>query len=91
MSRIPAYMFPIVFTEQATPVVKKVFEKIINDLPNSQKEMINWLRDQRGYENYLEGIDNQFMATPAVASTTFLLPHEDGMFRSRYMTGEESV
>jgi hypothetical protein len=74
----------------AVAYAKKVFEKILNDLPDSQKEMMDWLREQRGYENYLKEIDNQFMATPSVTTTTLLLPHEEMRFRSHYTMGEES-
>jgi hypothetical protein len=48
---------------------KQVFEKILHDLPDSQKSMPAWLHDHHGLDHYLSSIDKRFMAEPQIAST----------------------
>ena len=48
---------------------KQVFEKILHDLPDSQKAMPAWLHDHHGLDHYLSSIDKRFMAEPQIATT----------------------
>ena len=48
---------------------KQVFEKILHDLPDSEKAMPAWLHDHHGLDHYLSSIDQRFMAEPQIATT----------------------
>lgn len=48
---------------------KQVLEKILHDLPDSQKAMPAWLHDHHGLDHYLSSIDKRFMAEPQIATT----------------------
>ena len=69
---------------------KSVFEKIVNDLPDSHEKMITWLRDHQGYNSYLMQLDRKFIATPPVTMTAQLLENEDENYRSRFTLGKET-
>ncbi|MGA7279479.1 MAG: glycosyltransferase [Desulfocapsaceae bacterium] len=67
---------------------KKVFNKILSDLPDSEEAMTAWLDDHHSIDHYLQGIDRQFLAEPSVATQIELLPSEKQEFQKRFTLGE---
>ena len=67
---------------------RRVFVKILHDLPATAEDMSDWLEDIQGYENYLSQLTQQFMAEPSVTTVTHLLPHEEEIMQKRFLVGE---
>ena len=62
-----------------------VFQRLLNDLPESIAEMTVWVKQNLAIDQYLRKIDKLYLAEPVLATQIELLPQESPMYRSCFM------
>lgn len=62
-----------------------VYDEILNELPDNEDEMTQWVQENRAIDQYLTTLRRLILSHPPVATQIELLPQEDKSYQDRFI------